>query len=75
MLEVAVGEISRRVVGTDHATLDLRWEGLSPQDWGFALAEDDPSHARLGGVDGLDHGGVHGQELGDLGGSVAQILR
>ena len=48
LLQVAVGEVSRRVVNQDDVLLDLQRKGDVPQSGGMTGSEEDATHAPLG---------------------------
>ena len=50
LLQVAVGELPRRVILGHHLALDVTGEGFAPEVGLVVIAEEDPTHARLGGV-------------------------
>jgi hypothetical protein len=72
VFQVAVGDVSRKVIGRHQSLLDLEWKGESPdvgQSFGAVI---DATHASLGCVGGTGEAGVFRRDLRQVSGTVTQ---
>jgi hypothetical protein len=67
--EVAVGEVTPRIVIGNQAGLDVRREGGAPQERRGAINEPHATHTGFGGIDGPDARGKVGDNFSEPGGA------
>jgi hypothetical protein len=72
-LEIADGEIARRVVIRNESLLDVKRKGGTPKEGRSTINEPDATHARFGGINGANAGGVIWNNFRELGRTKVQI--
>jgi hypothetical protein len=75
LLQVAVGDVSVRVVERHETLLDVCREGGTPKAWCKALSKEYSTHSGLGGIHGSDYGRVVRDNFGETCGSFGDTER
>ena len=75
LFQVAVGEAAGRVVGGDHAVLNVLGEREPPERRGVSFGEEDAAHAELGGVSGAQDSRLVRHDFAETCGARAEAER